>query len=227
MPESFRLRDAAQVYVPLEVWNSPELRMRGSSPGLMVVGRLKPGVSAKAAQAEMVSICRALARQYPATNVMHGAAVVPMKDDIVQSIRPTLLLLAGAVGFVLIIACANVANLLLARSAARKREFAIRAALGAARGRVVRQLLTESVLLSVGGGVAGLLLARWGTSLVLAAAALGRSRNRLICLALHSYRFDRHRHFVRLGAGVPQCQRQSAGVFEGRHARRRRWTPSC
>jgi len=169
MPESFRLRDAAQVYVPLEVWNSPELRMRGSSPGLMVIGRLKPGVTATAARAEMVSICQALARQYPATNVAHGAAVISMKDDIVQSIRPTLLLLAGAVGFVLIIACANVANLLLARSTARKREFAIRAALGAERARVVRQLLTESVLLSVGAGVAGLLLARWGMSLVLAA----------------------------------------------------------
>jgi putative ABC transport system permease protein len=169
MPGSFRLRESAQVYVPIEIWNSIELHMRGSSPGLMVIGRLKPGVDSKTAQAEMASLSNALARQYPATNATHGAKVVSMKDDLIQDIRPTLLLLAGAVGFVLIIACANVANLLLARSTARKREFAIRAALGAERARVVRQLLTESVLLSLGAGVAGLLIARWGTSLVLAA----------------------------------------------------------
>ena len=118
----------------------------------------------------MSSISNELARQYPATNASHSARVVRMKDDMVQYIRPTLLLLVGAVGFVLMIACANVANLLLARSTARQREFAIRAALGAERWRVVRQLLTESVLLSLGAGLIGVLLARWGTSLVLAAA---------------------------------------------------------
>jgi predicted permease len=139
-------------------------------PGLHVIGRLKRGVTIEAAQAEIASICNGLAAQYPKTNAGAGGKVVRMKDDMVGYIRRTLLLLVGAVGFVLIIACANVANLLLARSTARKREFAIRAALGAERGRIVRQLLTESVLLSLGAAMIGLLLAGWGTSLVLAAA---------------------------------------------------------
>ena len=168
--DSFRFSESAKVYVPLEVSTSAELRSRDTHPGLGVIGRLKPGVSINAAKADMSAICARLARAYPTTNAAHGANLVPMKDDVVGSIRPTLLLLVGAVGFVLIIACANVANLLLARSTARQREFAIRAALGAKRSRVVRQLLTESVLLSAGGAVLGLLLARWGTSLVLATA---------------------------------------------------------
>ena len=170
LPERFRFRDDAQVYVPIEQWDSVELRSRESRPGLAVIGRLKPGVTIQAAQAEMASLCNVLARQYPETNASRSARVSRMKDDMVQYIRPTLLLLVGAVGFVLIIACANVANLLLARCAGRKREFAIRTALGAQRWRMVRQLLAESVLLSLGAAVIGLLLAWWGTRLVLAAA---------------------------------------------------------
>ena len=170
LPADFRLDGNIRVYLPIEHWNSVELHTRETHPGLRVVGRLRQGVTMEAAQSELSSIARALAIQYPSSNRSHGVNLVRMKDDVVGRIRPTLFLLLGAVGFVLIIACANVANLLLARSTARKREFAIRSALGAVRARVMRQLLTESVLLSMGGAALGLVLARWGIPLILAAA---------------------------------------------------------
>jgi predicted permease len=176
-PASFRLSATAQVYLPIEQCTRVDLRTRGSHPGLQVVGRLRPGVNLQSASAEMETIAKALAQQYPTTNALKAATVVPMKEDMVGNVRPVLLLLVGAVGFVLIIACANVANLLLARSAARKREFAIRAALGADRWRVVRQLLTESVLLSLGGAAVGLPLAQWGTTLLIAAAPASLPRS--------------------------------------------------
>ncbi len=131
------------------------------------VGRLKPGITLPQAKADMDSIAENLAAAYPEADKAVGITLVSMKEDIVGNIQPFLIVLLAAVGFLLLIACANVANLLLARSMGRSHEFAIRAALGASYGRVIRQLLTESVLLAGFGGALGLLLALWGTKAVL------------------------------------------------------------
>ncbi len=167
IPASFHFERENEVYVPLGQWNDVTFRDRRVSMGMQVLGKLKPGVKLEQARADMAAVAVGLAAAYPEADAKTGISLIPLKKDMVGDVEPYLFVLLGAVGFVLLIACANVANLLLARSSARMREFAIRAALGASRGRVIRQLLTESVLLSMAGGGLGLLLAGWGTRVIL------------------------------------------------------------
>lgn len=155
------------IYTPIGSWGNPDLYNRADHIGIYAVGRLKVGVTLEQARADMDRVARNLAAEYPDTNKKEGVWLAPLKQRMVQDVKPMLLVLLVAVGFVLLIASVNVANLLLARSTGRAREFSIRAALGASQSRVIRQLLTESLLLSLAGGGLGLLLASWGTQAAL------------------------------------------------------------
>jgi predicted permease len=157
----------AEIYVPIGLWNNPLLPKRGAGLGVHGIGRLKPGVSIEQARADMGEVSRNLAAAFPDDDKAVGASLLPLRQDMLGDVQPVLLVLLAAVAFVLLIACVNVASLLLARSTGRSREFAIRAALGAGQGRILRQLLTESILLALAGGVLGLMLAAWGTQAAL------------------------------------------------------------
>ena len=161
----------SDVYVPVGQWTDPTFLDRRVSMGLNAIGRLKPGISLAQAHTDMDSIAQNLATAYPEADKGSGIALVPLKTDVVGEVRGILLVLLGAVGFVLLIACANVANLLLARSMGRTREFAIRSALGANPARVIRQLLTESVILGIAGGALGLLIAKLAMRTILTSLA--------------------------------------------------------
>ncbi len=171
IPASFRLNifnfRTADLYEPIGEEPDPVFYLRDSYWGMNAIGLLKPGVTLAQARDDMKRVNAGLADAYPNIDGNIKANIIPLKDEIVGDIRPALLVLLVAVGFVLLIACVNVANLLLARSTARQREFSVRAALGAGRIRILRQLLTESILLSALGGVFGLILARWGTAAAL------------------------------------------------------------
>jgi len=176
LPASFALYRNVDAYVPIAQWNSPAMQRRSSALGLHGIGRLKPGVTVAQAQSDLDRIMQALAVAYPATNKGNGAKVLPMLQRLVGDVETALWTLLAAVGFVLLIACVNVSNLLLARSTARSREYAIRGALGANSWRLIRQSLTETTILALTGGALGLAIAAGGTQLALRALPTGLPR---------------------------------------------------
>ena len=164
MPETFRFPVWAKIWIPL-AWTDETRAVRGNH-NYLVIARLKKGVDIRQAQAELSAISTRLEQLYPEDDKGWGAVILPLREELVGDVRQALLVLLGAVAFVLLIACANVANLVLAKTLARRKEIAIRTALGASRLVVLRQILAETVLLSVAGGALGLFLARFLISLI-------------------------------------------------------------
>jgi putative ABC transport system permease protein len=191
MPEGFNFplqTEAAQLWVPVSIANADYADQRGAH-FLSVIGRLRDGVTIDQARADMRVILDRLAAEYPTTNAGYRIDMTPLQDELVGEIKPALFVMFGAVGFVLLIACANIANLLLARASARQKEIAIRTALGASRARIIRQLLTESVIVAFLGGALGLLLALWGVDALVSLVAEDLPRSGEIALDLQVISF--------------------------------------
>jgi putative ABC transport system permease protein len=168
MPQGFQFPSRVEMWTPAGPLSAqPNWQQRGNHPGLYGVARLKPGVTIEQARADMDNIAAGLEKLYPNSNQGNRVRMMPLLENYVRDVRRALWFMFGAVGMVLLIACANVANLLLARAATRQKEMAVRTALGAGRWRIARQLLTESVLLALIGGGVGLSLAPWGVKLIL------------------------------------------------------------
>ena len=183
LPNTYK-GSATDVYVPIGAWASPALQNRGAALGIHGIGRMKPGVTAEQAEADLDRIMGTLGEMYPAANKGHGSKVIRLKEGLVGDVQPVLLMLFAAVGLVLLIACVNVSNLLLARATGRTREFAIRAALGAGRWRLLRQSLIESTMLALAGGAAGLFIAGWGTTVAIKSLPAALPRKEEITLDL-------------------------------------------
>jgi putative ABC transport system permease protein len=167
-PADFRFPGDARIWIPLTYDADFRNDENRGAFWLSVIGRLAPGATVEQARSELEAWARSVERRFPESSTNVGANAVPLRESLIGDVRTSLFVLLGAVAFVLLIACANIANLLLARAASREAEFAVRLALGAGRGRLIRQVLSETVLLALAGGVIGVLLAQWGTALLAA-----------------------------------------------------------